>query len=184
MFKHRLLGAPSWFVCATGAIGLRRLIEVGGSFIKTYHWTRSDASRTPPHCSDDSRETTTTDAHGHHELFVTPEKIYLLVAANDHWASNRVTTFVARAGTPIENQDIALPKPTRLFGVLTNAYYGRPVAYRRVFVYHHRDSLNSLKGVTLDNPEGSRKWVCPMRTMNDTADEQGRDEFQSGCREL
>ncbi|GAA5505025.1 carboxypeptidase regulatory-like domain-containing protein [Novipirellula caenicola] len=129
---------------------------------------------------DDSSGTAMTDEQGNYEIHVAPEQIYLVTVRDSRWAAAPQTGFAVPANEPVIGKDFVLREATRVFGTLTDESDGKPILNQRVIVYQYGSDLDSMEGVTLKNPDQSRKWVRPMTFYHAISDENGQFEFALG----
>jgi len=129
---------------------------------------------------DGFRSTATTNEEGRYELGVAPNMVYLLVVDDEKWAAAPQTGFAILPGQPRDGLDFDLRPATRIFGRVTIGEDKRPVEGQRIYSYQRGADLHNLEGVTLPNPEGSRKWVQPNFVRSTMTDKQGHYELFVG----
>ncbi len=128
---------------------------------------------------------TLTNVDGTYELLVSPDLIYLVVAAGTDGTGERLaaapqTGFAVHKDTPVERLDFMLRAATQVSGVMVNKADGMPVANTFIYVSQFGTALSKLKGVNIPNPQRIRMDVIPQAFFGAVTDESGRFEVYVG----
>jgi protocatechuate 3,4-dioxygenase beta subunit len=121
-----------------------------------------------------------TDKDGRWEMKAYPNHLYMAGVRDAKWAAPARDGFAVYPDRPVTGLDFQLRPATRVHGRVTLGPDRKPVAGQWMVLHQRGRWLGELKGVTLPNPEGSRKAIIPMLWLRATTGADGGYEFHLG----
>ena len=132
------------------------------------------------YATDDFRGETLTNENGEYEIRVTPNRLYMVIVDDEEWSAPVQDGFIVKPEEPQEGINFALRPTTRIFGQVTFGTSSEPIPGQLITSSQDGTPLNDLSGLTLPNPDDSRRWIQPHYYRYTKTDEDGRYEFFVG----
>jgi RNA polymerase sigma factor (sigma-70 family) len=123
---------------------------------------------------------TKTGPYGRYAVRVPPNRIYLVVVANEKWAAEPQTGFAVWPKKATPEKDFVLRPATRVFGRATTGKDQKPLAGEFLVLTQKGADLLKRPDLELPNPRQSNKYVQASVGHTTTTDAEGRFSFHVG----